>query len=181
MHPVRLWAALVLAALVAACSHGQAAPNFALTDQAGSTWSLSAQRGKTIALFFGYTHCPDVCPTTLATLSKAVSSLGPSANNAEIVFVTVDPQRDTPAVLSRWISLFGSSHIVGLTGSLAQLKPVYAAYHIWAQRLPASKGRSYEMAHSSVVYMIGPDGSIRGIRDWQDSEKTFVRAFQDAA
>jgi protein SCO1 len=181
MLPIRVSVALAAAMFVAACGHGSTAPNFTLTAQNGTSWSLAAQRGKTVALFFGYTHCSDVCPTTLATLSKAMSSLGPKSNGAEIVFVTIDPERDTPPVLARWISLFDNPHIVGLTGTRAQLKPVYAAYHVWAQRIPGRKGSGYEMAHSSTVYMIGPDGSLRGVHDWQDSEQSFARAFKDTA
>jgi protein SCO1 len=177
----RIAAALVALLLVIACSARNAAPDFTLVDEHGAAWSLGAQHGKTIALFFGYTHCTDVCPETLAMLARAVNGLGAGASHTEIVFITVDPQRDTPPVLARYVSRFDAPSIVGLTGTPAELKPVYSAYRVWAQRIPGGTKTGYEMAHSSTVYIIGPDGTLRSIHDWQDSLQAFTTALREAS
>ena len=148
---------------------GPAAPDFTLTDQDGRPYTLSAHRGHAIALFFGYAHCPDVCPTTLSALARAKRKLGPGGEAFDVVLVTVDPARDNPATLKRYVRLFDPT-FVGLTGSEAQLDPVYAAYHVYHQ-VDAGKGSAngYIVAHSSAVQFISPDGRLRGTGDWSDS------------
>ncbi|HEY5349302.1 MAG TPA: SCO family protein [Candidatus Lustribacter sp.] len=148
---------------------GPMAPDFTLTDQDGRPYTLSAHRGHAIALFFGYAHCPDVCPTTLAALARAKRKLGPGGEAFDVVFVTVDPARDTPATLRRYVRLFDPT-FAGLTGSEAQLDPVYAAYHVY-HRTAAGKGSAngYIVAHSSAVQFISPGGRLRGTGDWSDS------------
>jgi protein SCO1/2 len=147
---------------------GPTAPDFTLTDQNGNPFTLSHLRGHAVALFFGYTHCPDVCPTTLAALAHAKRTLGARADNLRVVFVTVDPQRDSVAVMGRYVRLFDPSFI-GLTGTSAQLAPVYAAYHVYHQQLPAHGALGYLIAHSSAIDFIGPSGHIRGTGDWGDT------------
>lgn len=171
---------LALSTIVAGCSHpvpldGTAiqsrtpAPQVALIDQNNHAFRLTDQRGKVVALLFGYTHCPDICPTTLAKLTRADRLLGSEARNVAVAFVTVDPQRDTPSVLKRYISLF-DPRFYGLTGSDAALDTLYASYHVWHQRLP-NQGSSagYLMAHSSSVYVLDRNGDLRVIHDWSDS------------
>jgi protein SCO1/2 len=148
---------------------GAAAPDFTLTDQDGRPYTLSAHRGHAIALFFGYAHCPDVCPTTLAALARAKRKLGSEADTFDVVLVTVDPARDTSAVLKRYVRLFDPS-FAGLTGTEAQLDPVYAAYHIVHQIDSGSRSANgYVVAHSSAVQFISPGGRLRGVGDWSDS------------
>jgi protein SCO1/2 len=148
---------------------GAAAPDFTLTDQDGHPYTLSAQRGHPIALFFGYAHCPDVCPTTLSALARAKRKLGPQGAAFDVVLVTVDPARDDPATLKRYVHLFDPA-FAGLTGSEAQLDPVYAAYHVFHQA-DSGKGSAngYIVAHSSAVQFISPGGRLRGTGDWSDS------------
>ena len=95
-------------------------------------------RGHPVVVFFGYTHCPDVCPTTLAHLAKAIHSPTTSADK-HVVFITVDPDRDSPGVLKRYVRLF-DPQFIGLTGSLKGLAPVYAAYHMLRQAVPVNHG-----------------------------------------
>jgi protein SCO1/2 len=148
--------------------HGPVAPDFTLTDQSGNAFALSSERGHPVALFFGYAHCPDICPTTLAALAQAKRKLDPAERFA-VVFVTVDPRRDTPAVLGRYLRLFDPSFI-GLSGTDAQLEPVYAAYHVYHQDLPnQGSAAGYLVAHSSAVDFIGGDGRIRAVGDWSDT------------
>ena len=186
---------LALAAALAACSNlhaenfqgtavvpVQSAPDFTLADQNGSSWTLSAQHGKNVALFFGYTHCPDVCPATMARLARADDALGAKKNSVEIAFVTVDPQRDTTAVLAKYVKLFGDEKIVGLTGAPGQLAPVLRSYHVWAQRIPGNgKPGGYDMAHSSAVYLIDADGNLRVVHNWDDTQAAFTHDFKELA
>jgi protein SCO1/2 len=166
--------ALVVACAVAVLARflipsGPAAPDFTLTDQNGQPYTLSAHRGHPIALFFGYAHCPDVCPTTLAALAGAKRKLGAPGQTFDVVLVTVDPKRDSPAVLKRYVHLFDPA-FVGLTGSEAQLDPVYTAYHIVHEiETPAKSANGYTVAHSSVVQFIAPDGRLRGTGNFSDS------------
>jgi protein SCO1/2 len=166
-------------ALVVACAavlavrllvpSGPAAPDFTLTDENGQPYTLSAHRGHPIALFFGYAHCPDVCPTTLAALAGAKRKLGSSGDAFDVVLVTVDPKRDSPAVLKRYVHLFDPS-FTGLTGSESQLDPVYAAYHIVHEIDATQKSANgYIVAHSSVVQFISPAGTLRGTGNFSDS------------
>ncbi len=157
------------------------APNFTLIDQYGRPFHLSDLRGRTVALFFGYTHCPDVCPATLAALARAKRKLGPNGARFDVVFITVDPQRDTDAVVGRYVRLFDPSFI-GLTGTEAELAPVYAAYHVYHQALPAhGSALGYLVAHSSTVVFIGPDGRIRGDGDWSDTPAELAAEVKQAA
>jgi protein SCO1 len=172
-------ARLAAIGLVAACAlvlavrllvpAGVTAPDFTLTDQDGKPYTLSAHRGHPIALFFGYAHCPDVCPTTLAALNGAKRKLGSDGGTFDVVLVTVDPQRDSPAVLKRYVHLFNPA-FMGLTGTEAQLDPVYAAYHIVHEIDTAhNTANGYTVAHSSVVQFISPAGKLRGTGNYSDS------------
>jgi protein SCO1/2 len=142
--------------------------DFTLTDQDGRPYRLADQRGHEVILFFGYTHCPDVCPATLAQLARVYKGLTPEQRQrVQVAFVTVDPQRDPPAVMKRYVDLFDPA-FVGLTGSEAQLDPVFGAYHVWHQRLPGTNASGYLMAHTGSVYLIDPAGELRVLHNWTD-------------
>ena len=128
------------------------------------------QRGHAaVALFFGYTHCTDVCPTTMAHLAQAQRALGASAPSVRIVFVTVDRARDTAPVLKHYVSLF-SSDAVGLTGAATTLAPVYRDYHVWVEIPPHAEGTGdYEVSHSSAISLIDRSGRLRAPADATDS------------
>lgn len=161
----------MLLALLAGCARGgPVASDFTLTDQHGAPWSLAAQHGKVVALFFGYTHCVDTCPATLAKLAKAIGEQGSASSDAEIAFVTVDPQRDTPAVLAKYVSRFSGAKIAGLTGTPAQIVDVERAYHVWAQHIPGRRGNDdYDEAHTAVVFVIDRNGRIASMHDNADT------------
>jgi protein SCO1/2 len=156
--------------LAAGCAHGAPnAPDFTLTDQRGAAWSLSAQRGKVVTLFFGYTHCLDTCPATLAKLASAIE-LQKSQSGAEIAFVTVDPQRDTPSALAAYVARFTGAPIVGLTGTQAQITSVEQSFHVWAQRIPGRRGNdNYDDAHTAIVFVIDRSGRIASMHDDADT------------
>ena len=154
------------------------APSVALLDQDQRTFRLTNQRGKAVVLFFGYTHCPDICPTTLAKVATADRLLGTAARNVVVAFVTVDPQRDTTAVLKRFVRLF-NPRFFGLTGSPQALDALYAHYYVWHRRLPThSFGAGYLMAHSSAIFMLDRDGDLRVIHDWSDSPQVLAHDMQ---
>lgn len=153
---------LVLATSVAACAGGSYAPDFTLRDDTGVAWTLSQQRGEAVLLTFGFTHCTDTCPATLAKLMRSSNGLSGAARNVEVAFVTVDPVRDTAPVMHRFIGKFaplGPARLVGLTGTPAAIEHVEAAYHVWSA--PMKDG----IAHSAVIFLIDPHGRIAAIRD----------------
>jgi protein SCO1 len=159
--------AVTLVLFGAGCSRYPAAPDFTLIDQSGESWKLSQQHGKAIAMYFGFTHCPDTCPTTLAKLSKIMAN----DRNAEIVFVTVDPERDTPPVMNSYVKRFTGAPVIGLTGTRKQIDEVMRRYHVWAQKIPGKHGgEDYDEAHISVVFFIDPNGRQRMIADQLDSD-----------
>ncbi len=114
-------------------------------------------RGAPFLVFFGYTHCPDVCPTTLFQLSEILRALGPEAK-IKVLFITVDPERDTPELMQRYAESF-DSRIVGLSGDRASIDNVVAAYRVYARKAPGANGE-YTMDHSAVIYLMGRDGKF---------------------
>jgi len=137
------------------------APDFTLTDQHGQPFRLSDQRGKAVLLFFGYTHCPDVCPTTLATWKQVHDALGDDADRVRFVFITVDPERDTPQRLRQHLAVFNPGFI-GLTGNPEQLAPIYQAYHVYHEEVQESQSAvDYLVNHTAAVFLIDPEGRWR--------------------
>jgi protein SCO1/2 len=129
---------------------------FALTDQDGARRTDLDFRGKLLLVYFGFTYCPDICPTDLQEMSRAVELLGPGGDEVQPVFVTVDPARDTPDHLKTYLSLF-HPRLVGLTGPIDEIKRVAAAYKTYFRRVETRDG--YTVDHSAYVYLMGRDGS----------------------
>ncbi|MGC8476983.1 MAG: SCO family protein [Acetobacteraceae bacterium] len=131
---------------------------FRLENAAGRTVTARSFRGRYMLIYFGYTHCPDVCPTTLANVAGALRALGPAASRLAVLFISVDPERDTPAVMGRYTALF-SKRIVGLTGSPAEIARVAAEYHVYYKKHPYGPGKlDYSVDHSSLLYLMSPTG-----------------------
>jgi len=141
---------------------------FTLTDQNGKRVASSDFRGRYMLLYFGYSMCPDVCPTTLAVMADALGKLDPSGKKIVPVFVTIDPARDTPKVLSTYVKAFGDQ-FVGLTGTPAEMAAVEKAYKVYAKKTPLDEKKGlasgYGMDHSSVIYLMGPDGKLVSFYD----------------
>lgn len=135
---------------------------FTLVNQDGRPVDQSALNGKWSVVFFGYTFCPDFCPTTLTTLGKAMDQLGPQAKDVQVVFVTIDPERDTPAAMKSYISsrVF-PKNIIGLTGTPAQIAQVAKAYGVYYQK--EGSGSTYSMDHSTALYLMDPQGRFHGV------------------
>jgi protein SCO1/2 len=129
---------------------------FALVDQNGKAVTDRDFKGKPLLIFFGYTHCPDVCPTTLFELSEMMHALGKDADKTNALFVTVDPERDTPAVMKDYLSSF-DPHLMGATGDRKQIDAAEKAYRVYAKKVPTKDG-DYSMDHTALVYLMDKQG-----------------------
>lgn len=133
---------------------------FNLTNESGLAVNASNYRGKVVLLYFGYTHCPDVCPTTLGTLALALHDLGPDADKIRVLFVTVDPARDSTAILKQYVIAFGPE-FVGLRGSDDELEGLAKRYRVaYTREKPDTKG-DYTITHSSAVFIFDANGKAR--------------------
>ncbi|MBV8188888.1 MAG: SCO family protein [Alphaproteobacteria bacterium] len=130
---------------------------FRLVDQNGRTVTDADLKGKWSLIYFGYTHCPDACPTTLNEIAIALDDLGPKRDAVRPVFITVDPERDTPQLLKGYVENFGPT-FVGLTGTAQQVDAAARAYRVYYQKVPGKDGGPYLMDHSSIVYLLDRNG-----------------------
>ena len=129
---------------------------FKLVDQNGNTITDADIKGRPFLVFFGYTHCPDVCPTTLFDVSEVMRALGKDADLTGALFITVDPERDTPAVIKDYLSSF-DPHLRGATGDRAAVDTVEKAYRVYAKKVP-TEGGDYTMDHTALVYLMDKQG-----------------------
>jgi protein SCO1 len=177
MHGAALKAALVAtvgtAALLTGCTHS-GAPwqltdvtghlpdlDFTLTGDDGRPVNGESFRGRTSLVYFGYTHCPDVCPETMARLMQVLDKLGPDARNVRILFITVDPARDTPKALHDYVGAFDAQHAEGLTGTDWQIESLAKRYRVAYQMEKRDPDGNYDVTHSSAVYVFDPQGHAR--------------------
>jgi protein SCO1 len=134
---------------------------FELTDQTGHRRTDADFRGKLVVLYFGYTYCPDVCPTELQSISLALDKLGTAAESVQPLFITVDPERDTPARLAEFVSSF-HPRLIGLTGSLADIRKTATAYRTFFVKNSAAASGEYSVDHTGFIYLVGKDGRYLG-------------------
>jgi len=162
---------ILLALLVTACSqpaHFNATDltgstigtDFSLPDQTGKLRRLSDFKGKVAIVFFGYTQCPDVCPTTLSTLREVMTQLGPQAERVQVLFVTLDPQRDTPALLAQYVPSFHPTFLA-LRGDDAATGATAQAFKVFYKKQPGSAPDTYSVDHSTGSYVYDPQGRLR--------------------
>jgi protein SCO1/2 len=147
------------------------APEIDLQGSHGKPLHLSDYRGKVVVLGFGFTSCPDVCPTTLAVLAQALKKVGPLADQVQVVYITVDPQRDTAEQMRKYLGTFNPTFIGG-TGSEAALEAVRKQYGILANK--QTYGSNYTFAHSSYVYLIDRSGMLRALAPYGQSADDFA-------
>jgi protein SCO1/2 len=169
---VRFVAVLAVAWLAVACAPERPAfrssdvtgtaygRDFALTDHTGKPRTLADFRGKVVVLFFGYTHCPDVCPTTLSELVEAKKRLGPDGDKVQVLFVTVDPERDTRELLAQYVPAFDPSFL-GLYGNAEALSRTAKEFRIFYQKQPGRTPDAYTMDHSAGTFVFDPEGRLR--------------------
>ena len=134
--------------------------DFALTDATAKPRTLADFRGKAVVIFFGYTQCPDVCPTTLAALAEAMKQLGADADRVQVLFVTIDPARDTPALLGQYVPAF-DTRFLGLYGDDEATQKVAREFKIIYQKQPGTTPDTYTMDHSAGTYIFDPQGRLR--------------------
>jgi len=164
--------AVLFVALIAGC--GSSRPSFKSTDITGVDWgrelslkdhtgkprTLADFRGKVVVIFFGYVHCPDVCPTTLAELKSVVEQLGADGQRVQVLFVTVDPERDTPELLGRYVPAFYPSFL-GLYGDPEQTARTAKEFKVYYQKVPGATPDSYSVDHTAGSFVFDPSGRIR--------------------
>lgn len=166
--------ALVLTLVLAACKPAPEPPvfqatditgaafarDFKLTDHNGQTRTLASFKGKVVAIFFGYTHCPDVCPTTLSDFAAALKQLGPQADQVQVLFVTVDPQRDKPELLKQYVPAF-DPRFLGMTTDEAGLKALAKEYKVVYQKTSVKGADNYLIDHSAGTYVYDTESRLR--------------------
>ena len=136
------------------------APEIELTRAAGTVFRLSETRGKIVAVFFGYTSCPDICPTTMAELNQALERLGERSDQVQVLFVTVDPQRDTPEGVQEYVNHFNPKFI-GLSGPEPALAKVWSDYGVFRQVVEGTSAAGYLVDHTARVTLIDQQGNLR--------------------
>ena len=146
------------------------AKDFALTDHTGKQRTLADFKGKLVVVFFGYTQCPDVCPTTLAEMATAMKELGPQADQVQVLFITVDPERDTQQLLAQYVPAF-DKRFLGLRGDAAQTAAVAKEFKVFYAKVAGKEPGSYSMDHTAASYVFDRNGKVR----------LFVRYGQGAA
>jgi protein SCO1/2 len=173
---------LILSASLAACSRPDTTPwkltdvsghlpdlDFKLTDDTGKPVTGQSFLGQTTLVYFGYTHCPDVCPETMARLMQVMQQLGPDAKTTRIVFITVDPARDTAAALHDYVRAFDAQHAVGLTGTDGAIESIAKRYRVAYQMEKRDPSGAYDVTHSSAVYIFDSHGHARLLATESDS------------
>jgi protein SCO1/2 len=129
-----------------------------LTDEAGKPFHRADLAGEPTIVFFGFTHCPDVCPTSLFEISQVLRAMGPDADKVNAYFISVDPERDTKAAMKDYLSSF-DPHLKGLTGDAASVQKVLSEYRVYAKKVPLKDG-DYTMDHTALVYLMDRDGKF---------------------
>jgi protein SCO1/2 len=172
MKPTLRLCLLVLLLALGACQQGKPdfratditgaefGQDFALADHTGKPRALADFRGRVVVMFFGFTHCPDVCPATLAELAAAVKKLGTDGDKVQVLLVTVDPERDTPQVLSQYVSAF-NPRFLALRGTAEETARVAKEFKIIYQKVAGARPDSYTMDHSAGTYIFDTQGRLR--------------------
>ncbi len=135
---------------------------FTLVDQTGRSVTEQDFAGRALLVYFGFTYCPDVCPTELGTIAAALDAMGPAGERVTPVFISIDPERDTPEAMADYVSRF-HPRMVGLTGSAEQIAQAARAYRVYYAKVRPRDSSDYLMDHSSFIYLVGPDGRVRSL------------------
>ena len=142
---------------------------FTLTAPDGSRVTDQTLKGTPFAIFFGFTRCPDVCPTTLSRMAQLRKQLGKDSDKFRIVFVSVDPGYDSPEDIGRYVALFGTP-ILGLTGTDAEVEAAVRAYHAFYKKVPTNEGADYTIDHTASVYLMDADGKLQSIIAYDETD-----------
>ena len=169
--PVRAWLLLLAFALVACGPSGPRfnstditgadyGKDFRLTDHTGKLRTLADFKGKAVVMFFGYTHCPDVCPTTMAEMKQVIEKLGEDGKRVQVIFVSVDPERDTPALLAQYVPAFDPTFL-GMVADLENTQKTAKDFKVIFQKVKGKTPDSYTMDHTAGSYVFDPQGRLR--------------------
>jgi cytochrome oxidase Cu insertion factor (SCO1/SenC/PrrC family) len=150
---------------------------FALVDHTGKLRSDAEFRGKLLVIYFGYTYCPDVCPTDLMAIAQAIESLGPAGEMVQPIFISVDPERDAPDRLAEYVSAF-HPRMIGMTGTPDQVRKVALSYKAYYAKVSETNGTDYAIEHTGVVYLVGLFGEYLGFIPPQTSPERLVEIFR---
>lgn len=154
---------------------------FQLVDQNGQPITEQALRGKPTALFFGFTHCPEVCPTTLFELDGWLKTVDPDAKGLQAYFVTVDPERDTPAILGQYISNV-TDRVKGIAGDPAEVAEVVKGFRVYAKKIPLDEAQpdgDYTMDHTASVFLLDADGRFKGTIAYGENPDTAIKKLEN--
>lgn len=189
---IALWLLVAIAAAVAlilfAGQQGQEARDqkalasafggeFALVDGAGQTVTNASLKGKPFAIFFGFTRCPDVCPTSLQRMARLRKQLGADGDKFQIVFVSVDPEHDTPKQVADYVALFNTP-IIGLSGDQAAIDKAVKAYKVYVKKVPTGDGKDYTIDHTAAIYLMDKDGGFAGTITHEENDKVALEKLQ---
>ena len=141
--------------------HGHVGGPFELVDQTGKRRTDAEFRGKLMLVYFGYTHCPDICPTDLMQVSLTIDKLGPAGKEVQPLFISVDPERDTTSILADYVSAF-NSRLIGLTGTPEQIRAVADSYKAYYAKYVPADGGAYLIDHTGFIYLMGRSGEYVG-------------------
>jgi len=158
-------------------SRGPIGGPFTLIDHTGKLRSDTEFRGKLMLIYFGYTYCPDVCPTDLMAISQAIDSLGADGETIQPIFISVDPERDTVARLAEYVSAF-HPRLIGLTGSPEQIRSVALSYKAYYAKVKDERGEDYAIDHTGVIYLIGRNGQYLGFVPPQTTSDRLIEILQ---
>ncbi len=154
---------------------------FQLVDQNGQPITEQALRGKPTALFFGFTHCPEVCPTTLFELDGWMKTVDPDAKGLQAYFVTVDPERDTPEILGRYVSNV-TDRVKGIAGDPAKIAEVVKGFRVYAKKIPLDEAQpdgDYTMDHTASVFLLDADGRFKGTIAYGENPDTAIKKLEN--
>jgi protein SCO1/2 len=146
--------------------------DFTLEKADGTKFASSQLGGKPYLMFFGFTHCPEVCPTTLYDVSNWLEKIGPEADRLDVYFVTIDPERDTAEFLGNYLSPF-KGRIIGLTGTPEEIDKATKGYHVFYKKVPLDDG-DYTMDHTASIFLIRADGTFQGTITWQENPENAI-------
>jgi protein SCO1/2 len=155
--------------------------SFSLTADSGKPMTAQDLKGKVAIVYFGYTHCPDICPETMAKLTQAIGKSGAGGDDMRILFISVDPARDTPQSMHAYVDAFDARHAIGLTGSTSEIESIAKRYRVAYQADKPEDGGRYEVAHSSGIYIFDREGKARLLANGTDTVDQLAHDLQQLA